>query len=247
MNLLIDLGNTRLKWAFDDGSGPGALEAEVHAGRIDARLLNGLFGGAPRPERIACASVMGDVADRTLEQWCRHAWDRPVEFAASAARGFGIVNAYADPARLGVDRWVAMAGARSLTGGGFCVIDAGTAVTVDIVGDDGVHRGGWIVPGAGLLHQSLALGTARVRAAPGEAPPALGTDTDTCVRSGIAALFAGLARIIGERLAEHAIAPEAVFVTGGDADRLLRALPRANAVPALVLVGLARLLAEGAP
>ncbi len=245
MNLLIDLGNSRLKWAFDEGSGPGELQAEAHAGRIDARLLNALFGGAPRPERIACASVMGDLADRALEHWCHHAWDRPVEFAAVAGHGFGIVNAYADPARMGADRWIAMAGARSLIDGGFCVIDAGTAVTVDLVGDDGRHRGGWIVPGAGLLHRSLALGTARVRAAPGEAPPALGTDTDTCVRSGIEALFAGLARIVGERLAEHEIASEAVFVTGGDAERLLRALPRARSVPALVLIGLARLLAEG--
>ncbi len=243
MNLLIDLGNTRIKWALDGGSGPETLAARSHGGTIDKRILDELWDEVPRPARIGCASVLGNDAEQALERWCRSRWGREVEFAASAARAFGIVNAYADPAQLGVDRWMALAGARSLAAGGFCVIDAGTAVTVDLVDPDGRHRGGWIVPGARLLCRSLTGGTARVRAAPGEAPPAWGTDTTECVQSGVEAMFGGLLRVLAERMGEHAAGAAEIFVTGGDAARFMRLLPAAREVPDLVLRGVAVMLA----
>src|SRR5262249_50802807 len=124
------------------------------------------------------------------------------EFVVVRAEQFGVRCAYADPSRLGVDRWVAVLAAHHLAPGAACVIDAGTAVTFDAVDARGQRLGGLILPGPRLLASALDRNTDAIGAthAPGARPlglDLLGKDTDTAVGNGaMLALTGALERAI---------------------------------------------------
>ncbi len=157
-------------------------------------------------------------------------------------------NHYHDPAALGADRWAALIAAHHLTAGPVCVIDCGTAVTIDALSADGDFLGGVILPGLRLLRTSLVQGTRSIRATDGDAATCLARSTADAVAAGT--LF-GLAGAVERVLAEHrqALGSEmSALITGADAGLVLSKL-RAEApvaeVSDLVLRGLA-LIAEKA-
>jgi type III pantothenate kinase len=147
------------------------------------------------------------------------------EFVAVQAEQFGVRCAYADPSRLGVDRWIAVLAAHRLAPGAACVIDAGTAVTFDAVDASGRHLGGLILPGPRLLAAALDRSTSDIGAtpAPGARPSGLdllGKSTDTAVGNGaMLALTGALERAIAA--VDGSLEGRAkVYLTGGDADAL---------------------------
>ena len=158
MDLLLDAGNTRLKWglwgaAGWHGQGAIALAAlDELAGVLAAagpvrRVLGANVAGAEVAVRLA-----GLLAARSLEP----EWIRPVESA------FGVHNRYLDPSRLGADRWAALIGARALHGAAALVVTSGTATTADVLDSQGVFQGGVILPGLDLMRLSLARDTAQL-------------------------------------------------------------------------------------
>lgn len=156
--LLVDVGNTRVKWATSDGrrlaTSRSAAYAEWSAEDWRETLL-----GECRFERVLVASVArGEAVDR-LRMAVRVATGREAEFVASTREAAGVRNAYRDPVQLGVDRWLAVVAAHHDPGGACCVVDVGTAATVDAVRGDGQHLGGFIVPGPDLMVGSLLRGT----------------------------------------------------------------------------------------
>ena len=145
-----------------------------------------------------------------------------------------LINAYPKPQQLGVDRWLAMLAARAGNRGPVCVIDAGTAITIDLVSASGQHEGGYILPGVELMRRALTNETGRIQV-PELASPMTqaGTDSVACVSAGIwHAALGGVQSV----LAEH---PEhAPLLTGGSADALLELGLNAESRPDLVLEGL---------
>lgn len=251
--LLVDFGNSRLKWAW---CGPGETWSSggvVHRGRELPALLEEVWGATPRtPDRIVVASVTSSERRTALGDWVYARWGRvPTVIQAEACR-LGVINRYRDPAALGADRWAALIAVRGLTARSACVVDCGTAVTVDALTAEGEFLGGVILPGVDLMRESLLAGTALVRAAAagGEAS-CVGRSTQEAVAGG--ALY-GLAGAIERVLAEQArllagAAGPVVFLTGGDAGRLrplLRVEGEVKSVPDLVLRGLERLVRGGA-
>src|SRR5690606_2659551 len=83
------------------------------------------------------------------------AWSVPIEAVSARPEGFGVINAYAAPERLGADRWLALIAARRIEPGAVCVVDCGTAITIDVMHADGVHLGGLIMPGLGFTRRML--------------------------------------------------------------------------------------------
>jgi len=166
----------------------------------------------------------------------------------TAAEDLGLVNSYEEPQRMGVDRWLAMAGARGQGEGPFCVVDAGTAITVDQVDGDGRHLGGWIVPGPALAAGALFTGTARIPQELADAAPSWGCSTAECVAAGMDQALRGLGqRIVAAGMELHGAAIP-ILGTGGDGERLLQWLgPDAKLAPDLVLEGLARWVEAHAP
>ena len=154
----------------------------------------------------------------------------------------GVTVAYAQPERLGVDRWLAMIAAHHQWAAPILIVDAGTAVTYDLLLADGRQLGGLILPGIEMMRGSLLKGT-HIASAESEAlvgPWA--TDTTAAVTLGAVQALAALAERLYDRLATEAGAVPELVVTGGDAEHLLSALDRpARYEPTLVLQGLARI------
>jgi type III pantothenate kinase len=242
--LLVDVGNTRIKWARLDGGHLGRCHAAVHRSWQAADLARRLLGSGSPPQRMLVSSVAGAKVNRTLAAAARRAGVR-AEFVAVPRRAGGVRVGYAEPWRLGVDRFVAAVGAHQLFRGvAVCVVGVGTAMTIDLVSASGRHLGGVIVPAPELMVATLLDKThgIRRRARGGGAGTAglFGRSTRAGVLAG--ARFAAAALI--DRAAEEAQtlvgrAP-LVVLTGGEAPTV-RPLLRSRwvGVPDLVLRGLA--------
>ncbi|MCC6302469.1 MAG: type III pantothenate kinase [Gammaproteobacteria bacterium] len=198
MKLLVDAGNTRIKWAWVDTEAlqwRGAIPRR--GGGEDADALSAAWGDRPAPLRLLVANVSGAEFRASLTAWSRRAWGIEPEFVRARAEGFGVINAYPDPQRLGVDRWLALIAARRAVAGPVCVIDCGTALTIDAMTGEGGHLGGLILPGLGLMRRALLENTSDIQAAIEDASPwpvtLLAKDTHGGVMGGT--LYAAVATI----------------------------------------------------
>lgn len=244
MRLLVDCGNTRIKW------GLATADAVVERGQTAFRddpdsalaMLAPLAGR--RLESIDIASVLSDeLTTRLAESLAGRG--AAVRLVRTRAAGYGLRVAYADPESLGVDRWLAMIAGHAGHPGPVCIVSAGTAVTFDAVDAEGTHLGGLIWPGPRLAASALAAGTDRIGPTddPGPMMPPgiglLGHDTVAAVGHGsLLALAAGIDRA-ARIVAEHGGGRPALVLTGGDAARLAVWLETAAVVePDLVLEGL---------
>jgi type III pantothenate kinase len=243
MQALVDIGNTRIKWALYDGKRLGQHGNAVHRDVRDAALLTFARTVPREVTRLVVANVAGDAMARGLRAVMGGRAE--IEFVATSAERFGVRCAYAEPQRLGVDRWIAVLAAHSRAAGPACVIDAGTAVTFDAVAGDGEHLGGLILPCARLLAAALDRNTSNIGATPAPAGSPkglalLGRDTATAVGYGaMLAIAAALDRAVRAVATELGAAPR-VYLTGGDAHDLKAWLEtQVEARADLVLEGLA--------
>ncbi|MDJ0655726.1 MAG: type III pantothenate kinase [Xanthomonadales bacterium] len=233
MKLLLDVGNSRVKWAWADD---GGLSPQTAVGRDGMAAALDRLGAERRADQVLCSVVADTEVEDVLLDWCRNAYDMEARFARVEKTCHGLVNAYADPSSMGVDRWMAMLGAAELTEGAFCVVDSGTAITVDRVDPEGRHLGGWILPGVELMSRSLAAGTARVSPDGRSMQDAWGRNTQECVAAGVQAAVDGSMLRMMSLLEEKS---DAIFVTGGAAEAVMPVLgERGRLVPDLVLRGL---------
>ena len=225
MILVVDIGNTRIKWACVSGRDLVDPGQAVHEG-IPVAALESLANAAPgRPDRVVAVNVAGQSFGAAFADMVKRRWDLAPEFVTTEHRGHGVRCAYPDPSRMGSDRWVALIAGFRLAAGAACVIDAGTAVTLDAVDSGGRHLGGLILAGprviaAALDRQTSGIGETRGRSRPGRWAAILGTSTDEAVARGAMLGLAGaldraMSAVVGE-LDEQ----PAVYLTGGDATRL---------------------------
>lgn len=247
MKLLIDLGNSRLKVAVPAPGGRIRLlgEARHREAGVEAALATALQGVGPQDVTgVLCANVAGGAAGHALEEALQaRGWGRP-DFLRARPEACGVRCAYAEPARLGADRWAALLGARSLTEGACLVVDAGSALTIDAMAPGGLHLGGWIIAGLGMMLEALESSTGDLRAlrlASAGVPLAdFPADSGPAMEGGVLLAAAGAVRVARERLEARSGVVARLLVTGGDARALLPALAGAEHAPELVLQGLAR-------
>lgn len=235
MKLLIDLGNSRLKWA---GYRAGQLipGTPIAHGREIARAdLTAVWQSVPKPTAVHIASVLSPARTAPLHEWVESHWGVPVVRATSHAEQAGVRNGYEQPGRLGVDRWLALIGAWTRFHRAVCVVDCGSAVTVDILNRQAQHLGGVIAPGLRLMAEALATGT-DLPAADDSSPPPLGRDTHSALAAGRLQAVAGLI----ERVRGNAPVETRLVLTGGDAHQIAAQLAKScDLIPDLVLEGLA--------
>ena len=156
MKLLLDVGNSRVKWAFVSA---GVWVAHGEAAHEDEANLRPLFAARHAPDDIRLANVAGASTGLRLAARLEESFQVVPIFARSARQGAGVENGYADAAQLGVDRWLAICAAYHRYQAAVCVVDAGTATTIDVVSASGEHRGGLILPGLRLMESALMRGT----------------------------------------------------------------------------------------
>ncbi len=181
-HLLIDAGNTRLKYTLLKGKRLGRVHTLAWTTRSLERVARQVMRGGF--ERVLVCSVAGVELERALRRAARASGNPQPQYIRSTRRSAGVRNGYVQTWRLGADRWVAMLGARVLhPGRALCVVDVGTALTLDLLDAHGRHRGGLLLPGPTLMVESLLSGTAGIRQRAG-----LGRAQSSRRRSG-AALF----------------------------------------------------------
>lgn len=258
MILLLDIGNTRIKWAQLLDAALTPQQALLHKGVSRQEWLDKLFRERFRPARVLVASVAGEEMTALIRSESLRKWQVEPEFAASTAVAGGVTNAYSDASALGVDRWLAVLAAHEL-GSAACVIDAGTAVTIDVVDGRGLHLGGLIVPGIDMMMNALLDRTSEIAQKARKRPGSARTDATAAVQifatsTGAAVANGALVTLAAaaDRAAAEAVrqcgASTRVLITGGDAERLARAMQtRSEIIPDLVLRGLAVLARERAP
>ena len=243
MLLLIDIGNTRIKWARAEAGVLSGHSAAVHANWSQEDFIQQVLNSGPRAERVLIANVggqrVGDLARAALAQ----AWQIEPEFQRSPAEAAGLRNAYPEPAKLGVDRWLAMIGGRALEPGPLCIASAGTAMTIDGLDVDGQHLGGVIVPGPDLMVASLLKNTSDIAAHSlgGRASDELFADnTLGAIQQGaVQALAALIDRSVDALQLQLGTTP-ALLLTGGAIARVKPAIRTpGREIPDLVLRGLA--------
>jgi type III pantothenate kinase len=232
--LQLDVGNSGTKWRLLE-------EGEVVARGIykatDQPSRDALLQCTPALQQIWVSSVAGGETEQFLSDMLAQRWGVQAWFARSQASCCGLHNSYEEPARMGVDRWLAMLAAWQRLQGRACVVDAGSALTCDLVGADGQHEGGYIIPGATLMERALLLDTHGVRFAE-EAKYSLapGLSTAQAVRHGIALAQTGALALAVERAG---IEPAQLLFCGGGGETLKRLFNRGGSyLPDLVFEGL---------
>ena len=241
--LLVDIGNSRVKWAHCERGVLGAQQAADHAAWTASDWRAALFAGAA-VERVVAASVAGGASLVALDEAARAASGRGIERITTQREAAGVVNGYADPGLLGVDRWLAMIGAWRQVRGACVVADIGTAATVDVVAHDGRHCGGYIVPGPRLMVASLLHGTSDLASFHATSPPGMGpvfadNTRDAIERGCRVALAAWVDRCVADAGKLLGTAPR-LLLTGGALPEVRPYLgARGEEVPDLVLQGLA--------
>ena len=247
--LLLDVGNTRLKW--------GVLEDDrirrtghIAMRKIREEGLGVLTSRLPRSvEAVHVSNVAGATFATRLSGVIGMHCSCDVHFAKSVREACGVRSGYRHPRRLGVDRWVAMIGAWAELESACVVVDAGTAVTIDAIDDEGQHLGGQIFPGVRLMFEALTASTSDIPAVGRQATASSGLDmfgdtTGKAVQNGAWNAVTGAIDRAITTLRSNAYDP-AVVLTGGDASRMLTALGTEPLHrPHLVLQGLARMLQD---
>lgn len=221
MRLLLDLGNTRLKWALQAQPDGWLARGAVDWQEGLAGALASAWAGLPRPEQVIAASVVDAAREAQVAAMAERLFARTPTWLRTPAHACGVRNAYAEPQRLGVDRFLAMVAAHA-DGRAPCVLaGVGTALTLDALAADGRHLGGLIAPGPRLMQQSLLDATARVRPErPGEIVE-LADNTADAVASGCWLAAAALVERFATRSAARFGTAPALILGGGDATPLL--------------------------
>jgi type III pantothenate kinase len=233
--LELDVGNTRAKWRL-----LGEDPSWCVRGVCTVPDLQGLELGEVDLVQVRVSSVRSRDFNRELGKRLLLALGVRPQFACASAECLGVMNVYAEPEKLGVDRWLAMVAAFDKIRGACLIVDAGSAITLDAIDDRGQHLGGYIVPGLAMQARSLLAGTDIL--APEElrfGGLALGVSTQAAIENGILSMV--IAWILSAK--RRATNNPVLFVTGGDASVLSAALKcqgmAHECAPELVLDGLA--------
>lgn len=238
MQLLIDLGNTRLKWVLVSAGATSARGAFEHTGADIAGALEREWADLPPVQHIYAASVASLGLDVEIETFARRRFGIDSEFLRSPATALGIQNAYPEPHRLGIDRFLALAALHAAGPRAQVLVGVGTAMTLDALDADGTHLGGWIVPSPALMRESVLARAARVGSAYGHLADFADNTADALHSGSLYAASGAVERFCANAARRFQTWP-AVVLSGGGADEIAPLLPGAERRVDLVLEGLA--------
>lgn len=233
----LDIGNTFIKWRIADSFG--------RLPTADFKTASLVSVCDQTPSRIRVSSVaQPQQVDRLCHDLKQH-WGVDVEVASTSEHVAGVTNSYANPEKMGVDRWLGMVAAFNEFSRPCCVVSCGTAITIDYVDQEGLHLGGYILPGARLLRSGLLSNTERIGVeslhqswrhhGPGQ-------DTDAAVAQGLNLILNSVANEVSATLVDRLGSQGLLVICGGDAERFHQLVGQGVVRPALVLDGLAYVL-----
>lgn len=224
MNLLIDAGNTRIKWALAEAGGNGWL----HSGILPVEQANELpqffagcfdrLGADPQNIQIWASNVAGKEVARHI---CNIGIGQQPQFVVAREAQCGVRNGYASVSQLGSDRWAALIAAWHMVRGECLVVNCGTATTIDALSGQGEFLGGLILPGVELMQRSMCDATAQLQSAQGKYAPFPLNTADALLSGAIQASCGAIERqraLLGLETGRRADAP--VLLSGGAAGQI---------------------------
>jgi type III pantothenate kinase len=239
MRLLVDMGNSSIKWA--------SLEKEQLSSQqrlsYDRESLTQAWLELPVPTQIFISNVAGAEKAAFIKDWIKTHWGLQANFLKSTGYQCGVKNAYDNPEQLGVDRWLALLATHRLETGAICIVDCGTAITLDVLSANGNHQGGLIMPGLTTMHNALLSNTdlsAYLKRAGNvhQKPGFLAHDTHNGISLGSLYAIIGLLEYVKNRYKTQGN-PLKLILTGGSVPALKPLLQKPyRYIPDLVLQGL---------
>ena len=233
MTLFIDIGNSRIKfWLVSQGR----IEAKFSYAN-EEQMLDWL--NHPRDfSRVVVASVRSKEGTEQLLQRMNIVLNMAVFISYDEAI---LASSYENPQQLGIDRWLATLAAKTIRTHSqpAIIVDAGTAMTIDVLSADGKHLGGYIVPGLRMQVQALGQHTHKVQVQdPQWRALNIGQNTKDCVSHGALAATVALIRQAKKDLEKEQSMPALLYLTGGDAEFIRPFVAEAEYIQELVLLGL---------
>ncbi|MCP4995221.1 MAG: type III pantothenate kinase, partial [Gammaproteobacteria bacterium] len=137
--LLIDSGNTNLKWSWLEEGELSDICSLSHPALEASGSIERYWQNEPPPGKVLIANVAGGMIDVQLINWIAESWKVRAQLVRSQASALGVTNAYQIPEQLGVDRWLTLIAAHRSNSGACCIVDCGTAMTVDVIAESGRH------------------------------------------------------------------------------------------------------------
>ena len=235
MKLLIDIGNTRIKWLLVNAS--DKIPMTIQAGAVthhqnfveaidDCFCSGGEFSrllaasSLRKPKEVWVSNVAGEQAKDVLSSFAKTQWHLSVNFATVQKRQDSIQNSYQVLSELGVVRWMAILGAmQEFLQGDVIVINCGTAITVDVLNSENCFLGGVILPGFQLVANSLSRADGIGRFEPIQVEKSMGVRTSECVQLGVmSACVGGVERVVAEIKQELGSDFVNILLSGGAAE-----------------------------
>ena len=233
--LLLDVGNSRCKWAWSENGNWLRQGAFNNTDTAAWQKLKDTFSSLPAPQKILLSNVAGAAMEQNVREACA-VWTVPLERLVAQAEQCGVYNGYETPSQLGSDRWAALIAAWQRIKGACLVVNCGTATTVDALSERGEFLGGLILPGVELMQRSLLQNTAQLGQESGE-PRNFPRNTADAIVSGIIRASTGAVRYQYNLLATQSVTH--CILSGGAAGSLLPHLDvQAERVDNLVLQGM---------
>ena len=236
MFLVIDIGNTRTKWALADAEGKLSEVESCFNADIAASSLS---QDAVHAQKAIIANVAAESVAHQVTQLLK-ASGKEFHFVTAKVQACGVLNGYQKPHTLGADRWAALIAAWHLYRQAMVVVSAGTAITIDVliedatnenVGENGLYLGGTIMPGLRLMHESLSHHAAQLNM-PSGAMSIFPTNTQDAMQTGCLNAASGAIILMCQQLEKHCGVMPKVVLSGGDAGKIAEAI-NANLIPGL--------------
>ena len=216
MLLVIDIGNTRTKWALAVDGHLSEFEVCMNA-NVATSNLSTISQKADR-------ALIANVADAAMAQKIAQLLTPlEVSFVTASAQAGGVKNGYAKPEKLGADRWAALIAAWQRTKHATVVVNAGTAITIDVLDEKGTFLGGSIMPGLRLMHESLGNNTAQLNVEEGISQN-FPNNTQDAITTGSLNAVAGAIGLMLKRLEKQCGWLPKLVLSGGDANKIAEAL-----------------------
>jgi type III pantothenate kinase len=237
MRLLVDIGNTRTKYTFEQQGKLSVIQSERNE-NINAQWLENITVSVK-------AIIVASVSEKHLvEVFSDYATQQAIDFlnVKSESKRFGVTSSYRQPTTLGVDRWLTLLAANIIySNENILIVDAGTATTIDLLDQTGTHLGGWILPGIDILFHSLLLNTSQIMATQEQKVDiSFGKNSSEGVNN---ACWAATLGIINQAItqAKKQVSLDKILLTGGNAEKLGALLStKHHIVHELVFIGMQR-------
>jgi len=246
--LLLDIGNSRLKWATSQNKMDISAQTCFDYRQDDLLQYAEHVWSDILVDSIWISSVAAPSVYHSIYAWFKHKFGVEALLLRTPKQGVSVRLAYDVPEKLGSDRWAGMEAAYAVSHDAVLVVSCGTAITLDVVDRQGMHKGGYICPGIGLMQNAVQAGTSAIKNVVADflEAPYLGTTTDSCVQSGVLMAVISLIRSTWNQARDEMNLQPVLWITGGDAEYIvshLVGLP-VRYDPALVLNGVALIAAS---